>query len=94
MAKYQQPFEETQALYDEKIRASGLDAYINITISSNKAKEIVTLVKPNELFNYVTKNDIYIIVNEKILTQLPEPQRHIIVEESLAGIHYDTEKVN
>jgi hypothetical protein len=43
MAKYQQPFEETQALYDEKIRASGLDAYINITIlSSNKAKEIVT----------------------------------------------------
>jgi hypothetical protein len=26
--------------------------------------------------------------------QLPEPQRHIIVEESLAGIHYDTEKVN
>jgi hypothetical protein len=69
MAKYQQPFEETQALYDEKIRASGLDAYINITIlSSNKAKEIVTLVKPNELFNYVTKNDIYIIVNEKILT--------------------------
>jgi hypothetical protein len=24
--------------------------------------------------------------------QLPEP--HIIVEESLAGIHYDTEKVN
>jgi hypothetical protein len=56
MAKYQQPFEETQALYDEKIRASGLDAYINITIlSSNKAKEIVTLVKPNELFNYVTK---------------------------------------
>jgi F0F1-type ATP synthase membrane subunit a len=53
MAKYQQPFKETQALYDEKIRASGLDAYINIT-SSNKAK-VVTLVKPNELFNYVTK---------------------------------------
>jgi uncharacterized membrane protein len=68
MAKYQQPFEETQALYDEKIRASGLDAYINITLSSNKAKEIVTLVKPNELFNYVTKNDIYIIVNEKMTT--------------------------
>lgn len=93
MAKFEEPFEETQALYDEKINAVGLNNYMTITvIVNNMAKEIVKVTKASEMLKYRCKDDIIIILNEKIFDQLTPEQREIIVEDSLAGIHYDTEK--
>lgn len=93
MAKFDEPFEDTQALYDEKIKAVGLDQYINITVVvNNTAKELFKVNKANDLLKYRTGDDVLIVLNEKIFEQLTDAQKHIVVEDSLASIHFDTEK--
>ena len=93
MAKFDEPFEDTQALYDEKIKAVGLDQFINITVVvNNTAKELFKVNKANDLLKYRTGDDVLIVLNEKIFEQLTDAQKHIVVEDSLASIHYDTEK--
>jgi hypothetical protein len=92
MAKFEEPFEDTQDLYSEIIKTAGLDQYVNITILvNNKAKEIFKINKANELLKYRTGDDIIIVLNEKIFEGLTDDQRRIVVEESLASIHYDME---
>lgn len=93
MAKYEEPFEETQDLYNQLIERAGLFNYVNITIlTNNKAKEIFKINKANELLKYRTGDDIIIVLNEKIFDQLTQEQRIIVAEESLASIHFNTEK--
>jgi hypothetical protein len=93
MAKYEEPFEETQDLYNQLIERAGLSNYVNITIlNNNKAKEIFKINKANELLKYRTGDDIIIVLNEKIFDQLTQEQRVIVAEESLASIHFNTEK--
>ncbi len=92
MAKFEEPFEDTQDLYNEVIKAAGLDQYVNITILvNNKAKEIFKINKANDLLKHRTGDDIIIVLNEKIFEGLTDEQRRIVVEESLASIHYDME---
>lgn len=93
MAKYEEPFEETQDLYNQLIEQAGLSHYVNITIlTNNKAREIFKINKANELLKYRTGDDIIIVLNEKIFDQLTEEQRTIVAEESLSGIHFNIEK--
>ena len=93
MAKFDEPFEDTQALYDEKIKAVGLDQFINITVVvNNTAKDLFKVNKANDLLKYRTGDDVLIVLNEKIFEQLTDAQKHIVVEDSLASIHFDTEK--
>lgn len=93
MAKYEEPFEETIDLYNQLIEQAGLSNFVNITIlTNNKAKEIFKVNKANELLKYRTGDDIIIVLNEKIFDQLTDEQRVIVAEESLASIHFDSEK--
>ena len=93
MAKFDEPFEDTQALYDEKIQAVGLDQFTNITVVvNNTAKELFKVNKANDLLKYRTGDDVLIVLNEKIFEQLTDAQKHIVVEDSLASIHFDSEK--
>lgn len=90
MAKFEEPFEDTLDLYNEVIKSVGLDQYVNITILvNNKSKELFKVNKANELLKYRTGDDIIIVLNEQIFEQLTDEQRRIVVEESLASIHYD-----
>jgi hypothetical protein len=92
MAKFEEPFEDTQDLYNEVIKTAGLDQYVNITILvNNKAKELFKINKANDLLKHRTGDDIIIVLNEKIFEGLTEDQRRIVIEESLASIHYDME---
>ena len=91
--KFEEPFEETIDLYKERIELTGLDKQIKITILGNpKAKEIFKVTKASEILKYRAGDDIIIFINELIFDQLTEEQRIMIVDESLAGIHYDDEK--
>jgi TRAP-type C4-dicarboxylate transport system substrate-binding protein len=93
MAKFEEPFEDTQALFNEVISDAGLDNYLNITVlSNNTAKEIFKVNKANELLKHITKFDVIIVLNEKIFDQLPDDQKRIVVEEAVAYISFDTEK--
>lgn len=90
--KYEEPFEDTLDLYNEAIDNAGLNNFINITILvNNKSKDIYKVNKANEILKYRTGDDVIIILNEKIFEQLTDEQKRIVVEESLASIHYDNE---
>jgi TRAP-type C4-dicarboxylate transport system substrate-binding protein len=92
MAKYLEPFEDTQDLFTKKIKEAGLSNFLTITIIvNNTAKDVYKLLKPNDLFKHRSGDDILIIINEQIFDQLPDDQKSIIADEALAEISYDTE---
>lgn len=93
MAKYEQPFEDTQEMYNRAIIAANLSQYMNITVLvNNKLKDLFKVSKCSESENFKTGDDINIFVNEKLLEGLTPEQKLIVVEESLASLHYDMEK--
>jgi hypothetical protein len=93
MAKYEVPFEDTQALYNKHITNAELgNCNVNITIvTNNRAKDIFKVTKASDLLKYRAGDDVLIVINEKILLELTPEQQSIVVEESLASIHYDKE---
>lgn len=92
MAKFNEPFESTQTLYNQAIQNADLARFVNITILTNdRAKEIFKVVKANDILNHIASTDIVIIINESILEKLTPEQQVIVVEESLASIHFDSE---
>jgi hypothetical protein len=93
MAKYEEPFEDTQSLFNEVIETTGLNNYMNINVlADNKAKDIFKVNKSNELLKYRTGDDVNIILNESIFDKLTNEQKRIVVEEAIAYISFDTEK--
>jgi hypothetical protein len=93
MAKYEEPFEDTQAMFQQAETRRGLSNLVNITVlTNNKAKEIYKVNKANDLLNHIATVDIVIVINEKILEQLTPEQQAIVVDESLASISYDSDK--
>jgi hypothetical protein len=93
MSKYSEVFQETQDLYDELLEKTGLSHYINVSLlSDDKSKEIFKISRCCETEKHKTGDDINITINEKIFDQLTQEQRVIVAEESLAGLHFDSEK--
>lgn len=93
MAKYEAPYDDTLDLYNQLIDRAGLTNYLNITIlADNKQKKIFIVKKCTELEKFKTGDDVNIIINQTLLDQLQPDQIQIVMEESLAGIHYNTEK--
>lgn len=93
MGKFEEPFEDTQALYTQAIENAGLTNNVNITIlTNNKAKEVFKVNKANDLLNHIATVDVVIVINEAVLEALTPDQQLIVVEESLASISYDGEK--
>ena len=93
MTKYEEPFEDTQALFNQVISEARLDQY-GVTIkvlANNRAKEIFKVSKANDLLKYRTGDDVTIVLNEKIFDKLTEQQKIIVVEEAVAYISYDLE---
>lgn len=92
MARYEEPFETTQALYNDAIIAAGLSQYVHITVlTDNKLKKVFEIVKANKLLKFRTGDDVIIIINENVLEKLNIDQRKIVVEESITPITYNTE---
>jgi hypothetical protein len=93
MGKFEEPFEDTQAMYTQAISNAGLANNVNITVlTNNKAKEIFKVNKAGDLLHYRTGDDVIIVINEAVLEALTPEQQVIVVEESLAAISYDAEK--
>jgi hypothetical protein len=93
MARYSEPEEDTKDLFNYYIELSGLHNFINIVIVNNpKSKDIFKIMKANEMLKYRAGDDVNIMINESILDQLTQEQREMVVQESLAGLHWDGEK--
>jgi hypothetical protein len=93
MAKFETPFEDVEELFNEKIKARELDRYVNIiVVVNNKSKDIFKVVKVGELDKFRSSDDVRIVLNQNIFDKLEEVQKHIVVEDALACIHFDVEK--
>ncbi len=94
MVKYEEPFKDTQDIFDEVIRNSDLDRYINIKllVDNKQKKKVAKPYKAPNLLKYETKNDVYILINELIFEQLETWQRIMVAEEAIAGVSFDPEK--
>ncbi len=92
MAKYREPYEDTQELFDTVLSETGLERMVNVTVlSQDNLKEITKVSKANDLVKHMTQFDVVVIVNEIIYDQLTDDQKRIVVEEAISHISYDTE---
>lgn len=92
MAKFDEPFEDTQELFNTKIAAAGLAQNVVITlVINNTAKEVFKVVKTNDLFKHRSGDDVLIVLNDKIFDQLTDDQKSIVADEAVAEISYDLE---
>jgi|APCry1669189534_1035231.scaffolds.fasta_scaffold46270_2 hypothetical protein len=93
MAKFEEPFEDTKALFDRVIHEAGLTDYVDIAvITNNKSKDLFKVNKSNDLLKYRSGDDVIIVINESIFEKLTDEQKRIVVEEAIAYISYDSEK--
>lgn len=93
MAKYEELFEDHQALFNRAIDNAGLIQYMNIVVlSNNRAKDIFKISKTNDLQKHRSGDDVNIIINEKIFEQLTPEQQVILVDSAMSYISFDSEK--
>lgn len=93
MAKYEQVFEDTQAIFTQKILDAGLDRFMTVTIlATNQSKKIYDVQKANEITRFRTGDDVYVFVNDLIFEQLTPEQQMIVAEEAITCISFDSEK--
>ena len=93
MAKFEEVFDDTRALFTNFIAQIDSLNEVNINILAvNKLKEIGKVSKTTDLLKYETTYDVYILLNEQVFEQLEEEQKLMVVEELVAQIYYDLEK--
>lgn len=93
MAKFDEVFEDTQALFTNHTAEIDNLREVNIKIlANNRLKEIGKVVKANDLLKHMTSEDIIILLNERIFEQLDDEQKGMVVEELVASIYFDSEK--
>ena len=92
MAKYEQPFEDTEELFANVISEADLTRYLTITLLvNNKAKDLFKVSKANDLLKFRSGDDVIIILNEQIFEKLTDEFKRIVVEEAITYISYDSE---
>lgn len=92
MAKYREPFEDTEDLFKTVLSETGLEHLVNVTVlSQDNLKEITKVSKANDLIKHMTKYDVVVLINEVIYDQLTDAQKRIVVEEAISHISFDTE---
>jgi len=65
MAKFEEPFESTQTLYNQAILNADLARFVNITIlTNNRAKEIFKVIKANDILSHIASTDIVIVISK------------------------------
>lgn len=93
MAKFEDVYEDTLDFFNQQINNSGIPAFINIKILSNKnIKDFGSVSKTQDIVKFMTDYDVVIQINEPIFDQLEELQKTYIVKDLLARIVYDMEK--
>jgi len=93
MAKYEEPFEDTQMLFDQFISQLDNLREVNIKIIvQNNLKEIGKVNKASDLNKHMHSYDVVILLNESVFEALEDEQRLMVVEELIAQIYFDDEK--
>ncbi len=94
MAKYFDLSEDLEAYFTRAFSTAGLERVVNLrVIGCENQKTVYTPPKRvTGVYNFLTKEDVVITVNEQIFEMLEEQHRVIIAEEAIAHVGYDFEK--
>jgi hypothetical protein len=93
MAKFQEVFADTQALFSNFVEQIDSLREVNIKVlANNTLKEITSVTKASEILKFMTEEDVIIQINEEVFEQLSPEQQLMVVEETIAKIYYDMEK--
>ena len=93
MAKFEDIYETTQALFNEVLDTTMLPQFVDFKLLANeKQKQVVKVFKAGEIFNHMTNIDVFVVLNEGIFDQLEKEQQLLVIEEALAHVYYDGEK--
>jgi hypothetical protein len=94
MAKYFDLSEDLEAYFTRAFSTAGLERVVNLrVIGCENQKTVYTPPKKvTGVYNFLTKEDVVITVNEQIFEMLEEQHRVIIAEEAIAHVGYDFEK--
>ena len=94
MAKFEEVYEDTLALFQKHIDQTSIPRMVKIKILSNDAikKEFGKVSKTSDIVKFMTDYDVVIQVNEPIFDQLEDKQKEYVVRDLLAQIVYDMEK--
>lgn len=94
MAKFEEVYEDTLALFNKHIESSSIPRMVKIKILSNVGLKDSTgkVSKAQDIIKFMTNYDIIILINEPIFDQLSETQKEYIVKDLLAQINYDMDK--
>lgn len=93
MAKFNEVYDDTQALFSNFINQIDSLSEVSVKILGNdRQKEICKVLKANDLLKHMTNEDAVIVINEKVFEQLEDEQKMMVVEEYVARLYFDSEK--
>jgi len=94
MAKYFDLMEDLEGYFSRAFSAAGLERVINLrVIGCENQKEVYSPPKKvTGVYNFLTKEDVVITINEQIFEMLEENHRIMIAEEAIAYLSYDFDK--
>lgn len=93
MAKFEEVFEDTQALFTNYVK--DIENLRNVKIkvlANNRLKEITKVAKANDLLKFMTDEDVIVLINESVFENLDDEQKLMVVEEAVTRIYFDEEK--
>jgi hypothetical protein len=93
MAKqYYEPHSDIKNIFDKAIQLTGLNHKIGIgVLSDNDLKVIAEVKKGNPIYQYRTKIDVDIVINESIFEGIPAELQPMVAEEILCPISVNPE---
>lgn len=64
-------------------------------ISDSEAKELITIKKINDVYNFLLERDLLVIINEDLFDKFDEINKKLLIEEEISKIqvNYETGKV-
>ena len=94
MAKLFETSKDIAELAQDKFEDTGL-AQMGISLkllSTPKAKTVLKISRANATTNFLTKNDIILLVYEEAFDRLPDAAKSVLMEGVLSNVSYDTDK--
>lgn len=94
MAKYFDLMEDLEGYFTRAFSKAGLERVINLRVigCQNQKSVYEPPKKVTGVYNFLTKEDVVITVNEQVFEMLEENHRIMIAEEAIAHINFDFEK--
>lgn len=94
MAKYFDLMEDLEGYFTRAFSNAGLERVINLRVvgCQNQKNVYEPPKKVSGVYNFLTKEDVVITVNEQVFEMLEENHRVMVAEEAIAHISFDFEK--